>query len=41
MIFCPALEALRIGPARTGWQPQHLVAQAADGAILGRRALLR
>ena len=26
--------------ARTGWQPQHLLAEGTDGAVLGRRALL-
>jgi len=33
--FLHALEASGSATARTGWQPQHLVAEAADGAVLG------
>src|ERR1051325_7314625 len=33
--FLSALETSGSATARTGWQPQHLVAEAADGAVLG------
>jgi predicted N-acyltransferase len=33
--FLQALEASASATARTGWQPQHLVAQADDGTVLG------
>src|SRR6476661_2277135 len=33
--FLSALEASGSATARTGWQPQHLVADAEDGAVLG------
>jgi len=33
--FLHALEASGSATARTGWQPQHILAEAADGAILG------
>jgi predicted N-acyltransferase len=33
--FLSALEASKSATARTGWQPQHLVAEAADGGIIG------
>src|SRR5947208_15402409 len=33
--FLSALEASGSATARTGWQPQHLVAETEDGAILG------
>ena len=33
--FLSALEASGSATARTGWQPQHLVAEASDGSILG------
>src|SRR3954454_15561927 len=33
--FLYALEASDSATARTGWQPQHLLAETADGAILG------
>ena len=33
--FLSALEVSGSATARTGWQPQHLVAEAADGAVLG------
>jgi len=33
--FLHALEASRSATARTGWQPQHLVAEAADGTVTG------
>jgi len=33
--FLAALEASKSATARTGWQPQHLVAETADGRILG------
>jgi predicted N-acyltransferase len=33
--FLWALEASASATARTGWQPQHLVAQADDGTVLG------
>src|SRR5882757_8968056 len=33
--FLSALEASGSATARTGWQPQHLVAETADGAVLG------
>src|SRR6188474_1800172 len=33
--FLSALEASGSATARTGWQPQHLVAEADDGAVLG------
>src|SRR6185295_10490718 len=33
--FLSALEASGSAAARTGWQPQHLVAEAEDGAALG------
>jgi uncharacterized protein len=33
--FLFALEASSSATARSGWQPQHLVAEAADGTILG------
>src|SRR3989440_9501727 len=33
--FLLALEASGSATARTGWQPQHLVAETEDGAILG------
>ena len=39
-IFCHSLEASGSATARTGWQPQHLLAETADGAIARRRALL-
>src|ERR1700719_2308756 len=33
--FLSALEASKSATARTGWQPQHLVAETADGSIIG------
>jgi predicted N-acyltransferase len=33
--FLSALEASRSATARTGWQPQHIVAESADGAVIG------
>jgi uncharacterized protein len=33
--FLAALEASKSATARTGWQPQHLVAEGADGTIIG------
>ena len=33
--FLSALEASKSAIARTGWQPQHLVAETADGSIIG------
>src|SRR5215213_5572905 len=33
--FLSALEASGSAIARTGWQPQHLVAETEDGAVLG------
>ena len=33
--FLAALEVSKSATARTGWQPQHLVAETADGAIVG------
>src|ERR1044071_9586982 len=33
--FLSALEASNSATARTGWQPQHLIAETEDGAILG------
>src|SRR5688500_20213308 len=33
--FLSALEASGSATARTGWQPQHLVAEAEEGATLG------
>src|ERR1700732_668090 len=33
--FLFALEASKSATARTGWQPQHLVAETADGSIIG------
>lgn len=33
--FLHALEASASATARTGWQPQHLVAEDADGAVVG------
>src|SRR5947209_1789868 len=33
--FLSALEASGSATARSGWQPQHLVAEADDGAVLG------
>jgi predicted N-acyltransferase len=33
--FLSALEASGSASARTGWQPQHLVAETQDGAVLG------
>src|SRR4051812_14495942 len=33
--FLSALEASGSATARTGWQPQHLVAETADNAVLG------
>src|SRR5262249_53709092 len=33
--FFHALEASGSATARTGWQPQHLLAEAADGSIAG------
>src|SRR5580700_11665867 len=33
--FLAALEVSKSATARTGWQPQHLVAESADGAVLG------
>jgi predicted N-acyltransferase len=33
--FLSALEASKSATARTGWQPQHLVAEAADGTTVG------
>src|SRR3954449_10769514 len=33
--FLSALEASGSATARTGWQPQHLIAEAEDGVILG------
>jgi len=33
--FLHALEASASATARTGWQPQHLVAETADGSIIG------
>src|SRR5476649_2037152 len=33
--FLHSLEASGSATARTGWQPQHLLAESPDGAILG------
>ena len=33
--FLSALEVSKSATARTGWQPQHLVAETADGSIIG------
>jgi predicted N-acyltransferase len=33
--FLSALERSQSATAKTGWQPQHLLAEAADGALLG------
>jgi predicted N-acyltransferase len=33
--FLSALEASKSATARTGWQPQHLIAEAADGNTIG------
>ena len=33
--FLSALEASKSATARTGWQPQHLVAETTDGSIIG------
>src|SRR5580704_14198133 len=33
--FLSALEASKSATARTGWQPQHLVAETADGCTIG------
>src|ERR1041384_7083475 len=33
--FLSALEASGSATARTGWQPQHLIAETQDGAVLG------
>ena len=33
--FLSALEASGSATARTGWQPQHLIAETEDGAVLG------
>jgi predicted N-acyltransferase len=33
--FLEALEASKSATARTGWQPQHLVAESQDGAVIG------
>src|SRR4051794_20988462 len=33
--FLSSLEASESATARTGWQPQHLLAETANGAILG------
>src|ERR1700730_1608734 len=33
--FLHALEASASATARTGWQPQHLVAEGADGVVVG------
>jgi len=33
--FLAALESSTSATARTGWQPQHLIVEAADGAIIG------
>src|SRR6202011_5654428 len=33
--FLHALEASASATARTGWQPQHLIAEGADGEIVG------
>jgi predicted N-acyltransferase len=33
--FLAALESSKSATARTGWQPQHLVAETADGAVIG------
>jgi hypothetical protein len=33
--FLSALELSRSATARTGWQPQHLVAETADGGVIG------
>ncbi len=33
--FLAALETSKSATARTGWQPQHLVAETADGTIIG------
>ena len=33
--FLDALEASASATARTGWQPQHLIAEGEDGAVLG------
>src|SRR5499425_3345302 len=33
--FLAALETSKSATARTGWQPQHLVAETADGDIIG------
>jgi uncharacterized protein len=33
--FLAALEASKSATGRTGWQPQHLVAESADGVVIG------
>jgi predicted N-acyltransferase len=33
--FLSALEVSKSATARTGWQPQHLVAETADGSVIG------
>jgi uncharacterized protein len=33
--FLAALETSKSATARTGWQPQHLVAESTDGAVIG------
>jgi predicted N-acyltransferase len=33
--FLSALEASKSATARTGWQPQHLIAETADGNVIG------
>ncbi len=33
--FLSALESSKSATARTGWQPQHLLAETADGAVIG------
>src|SRR5262245_61116588 len=33
--FLAALETSKSATARTGWQPQHLIAETADGDIIG------
>src|SRR5215475_11670916 len=33
--FLSALEVSKSATARTGWQPQHLVAETTDGTIVG------
>src|SRR5215471_18968581 len=33
--FLSALEASKSATARTGWQPQHLVAESAQGGVIG------